>query len=60
MAAALAACSGSGDGSTNVDVPPLQIRTATSGTPIDPDGYSATIDAGAPMAIGVNDTVVGR
>ncbi len=58
MAAALAACSGSGDGSTNVDVPPLQIMTATSGTSIDPDGYSATIDAGAPMAIGVNDTVV--
>ena len=58
MAAALAACSGSGDGSTNVDVPPLQIMTATSGTSIDPDGYSATIDAGASMAIGVNDTVV--
>ena len=58
MAAALAACSGSGDGSTNIDIPPLQIMTATSGTSIDPDGYSATIDAGAPMAIGVNDTVV--
>jgi hypothetical protein len=56
-AAALVACGENGVG-TNIEVPPLEITTATSGSPIDPDGYSATVDGGMPIAIGVNDTVI--
>jgi hypothetical protein len=55
--AILAACSDNG-GSTNIEVPPLQITTATTGSDLDPDGYGATIDGGAPIAIGINDTLI--
>jgi hypothetical protein len=57
-AVTLAGCSDNGNGGTNVDVPPLQITTATSGSDLDSDGYAASIDAGTPMAIGTNDTVI--
>jgi len=57
LAAMLFACSDNGGG-TNVDVPPLQITTATSGSDLDPDGYVATVDGGTPTPIGINDTVI--
>ncbi|MBT8396251.1 MAG: hypothetical protein HKO65_00645 [Gemmatimonadetes bacterium] len=34
----------------------LQVRTVTTGANLDPDGYHLTIDAGAPVDIGINAT----
>jgi Tol biopolymer transport system component len=55
LAAALVAGCGSGD--AGVDVPALEIRTATSGTELDPDGYGVTIDADPARAIGLVDSL---
>src|SRR5690349_14980329 len=57
LAAALAAGCGSGDGQ-GVDVPALVIRTTTTGTELDPDGYQVTVDGGAPQAMGLADSLV--
>jgi Tol biopolymer transport system component len=35
----------------------IQVRTATTGSPVDPDGYTVSIDGGAPQAIGPNATL---
>src|SRR5262249_20535604 len=58
IAATLVACGSSGDGGTNIGVPPLEITTSTSGASLDSNGYSATVDAGTAIAIGDNDTVI--
>ena len=34
----------------------LELRTVTTGAPIDPDGYAVRLDDGLPIAIGVNVT----
>jgi hypothetical protein len=34
----------------------LEIRTVSTGGPADPSGYTVSVDAGAPVAIGVNAT----
>src|SRR5689334_1820018 len=57
LTAALAAGCGPGDGQ-GVDVPALVIRTATTGTELDPDGYQVTVDGGAPQAMGLADSLV--
>ncbi len=51
----LAACGG-GDGA-GVDVPALQVVTATTGPEADPDGYTVQVDGAAPLSIGLDDTV---
>jgi WD40 repeat protein len=35
----------------------LELRTVTTGTPVDPDGYAVRIDGGQPTAIGANVTL---
>ena len=57
LAAVVFACNDS-SGGTNVDVPPLEITTVTSGSDLDPDGYLATVDGGTPTPIGINDTAI--
>jgi Tol biopolymer transport system component len=32
----------------------IQVTTATTGSPVDPDGYTVSVDAGTPQAIGSN------
>ncbi len=39
-------------------MPALEIRTATSGTAPDPDGYTVAVDGGTPRPIGVTDTLI--
>jgi Tol biopolymer transport system component len=57
LSAALAAGCGSGDGQ-GVDVPSLEIRTTTTGTELDPDGYQVSVDGGAAQAMGLVDSLV--
>jgi hypothetical protein len=47
----------SDDDGTGVPVPALEIRTATGGTELDPDGYTVTVDGGAARPIGLTDTL---
>lgn len=47
------ACS---DGS-GIEVPALEIRTTTTGTGLDPDGYTVMVDDGEARPIGVTDTL---
>jgi hypothetical protein len=35
----------------------IQVTTSTSGVSVDPDGYTVTLQGGAPQSIGVNGTV---
>jgi hypothetical protein len=56
LGVAITACSG--DGESDIGVPPLEVITTTTGAETDPDGYAATVDDGTPMQIGDNDTVV--
>jgi Tol biopolymer transport system component len=35
----------------------IQVTTATTGSSLDPDGYTVSLDAGAPQVIGVNATL---
>jgi Tol biopolymer transport system component len=56
-AAALAAGCGSGD-NAGVDLPALEIRTTTSGTELDPDGYTVSVDGGTAHAMGLVDSLV--
>jgi Tol biopolymer transport system component len=59
MPAALAAFLLAGCGSSaGVDVPALEIRTTTTGTELDPDGYSVTVDADPTKAIGLVDSLI--
>lgn len=53
-AAMLAACGGDLLEPTSAT---LQLRTITTGAPIDPDGYSARVDGGQGTALGVNATL---
>ena len=55
MAVAVVAC---GDQSSNIDVPPLQVTTATTGDQLDPDGYAVSVNGADPMSVGVNDTLI--
>ncbi|MEP7226620.1 MAG: hypothetical protein ABI785_04610 [Gemmatimonadales bacterium] len=48
---ALAGCS---DGGTGVEVPALQVTASTTGSDLDPDGYTVTVDGGAGQAIASN------
>ena len=57
LTAALASGCGSGDGQS-VDVPSLEIRTTTTGTELDPDGYDVSVDGGAPQHLGLVDSLV--
>jgi len=56
LATAIAAACGSG-GDAGVDLPALEIRTSTTGTELDTDGYTVGVDGSAPQAIGLVDTV---
>lgn len=47
----------SDDDGTGVPAPALEIRTATGGTELDPDGYTVTVDGGAARPIGLTDTL---
>jgi Tol biopolymer transport system component len=57
LAAVLSGGCGSGDGQ-GVDLPALEIRTTTTGTELDPDGYQVAVDGGAPQAMGLVDSLV--
>lgn len=46
------------DGGGGVAVPALEIRTTTSGTELDPDGYAVTVDGGEARPIGIVDTLI--
>jgi len=35
----------------------LTVSTSTSGTSLDADGYTVTVDGGSPQAIGINSSV---
>jgi hypothetical protein len=48
---------GCGDNDTGVQVPELEVTTSTSGTDLDPDGYSVSIDGDPGRAIGITDTL---
>jgi len=48
-------CSGDGAG---VEVPSLEIRTITTGTELDPDGYLVTVDTTAPRPMGLVDSLI--
>jgi hypothetical protein len=50
----LVAC---GDRDTGVEAPDLQVTTSTTGTDLDPDGYSLSIDGDQGRAVGVTDTL---
>jgi Tol biopolymer transport system component len=58
VALAAAFLAGCGSGDTGVDVPALEIRTTTSGTELDPDGYSITVDADPARAMGLVDSLI--
>src|SRR6476661_663337 len=58
FALAAAFLAGCGSGGAGVDVPALEIRTTTSGTELDPDGYSVTIDAGPATTMGLVDSLI--
>jgi hypothetical protein len=52
---------GRDSGGGGPDIPPsgqgtIRVRTRTTGTGIDPDGYMVALDDGTPVAIGINDT----
>jgi len=47
----------SGDG-TDVEVPSLEIRTTTTGTELDPDGYLVAVDTTAPRPMGLVDSLI--
>jgi WD40 repeat protein len=49
----IAAC---GDDLVGPDSAGLELRTVTTGAPVDPDGYQVRVDGGAPAAIGLNVT----
>jgi hypothetical protein len=51
------ALAGCGDGGTGVEVPALQITTSTTGSDLDPDGYTVTVDGGAGQAIVINGSL---
>src|SRR6476661_862449 len=57
LATAFAAACGSG-GDAGVDLPSLEIHTSTTGTELDADGYSVSVDGNAPQAIGLVDSAV--
>ena len=48
------ACGGDG---TGVTLPALEIRTVTTGTELDPDGYSVVVDAAPAVPVGLVDTL---
>jgi hypothetical protein len=54
VALLLGAC---GDHGTGVEVPDLQVITSTTGTDLDPDGYSLSVDGDPGRAVGVTDTL---
>ena len=49
----IAAC---GEDLVGPDSAGLELRTVTTGAPVDPDGYQVRVDGGAPAAIGLNAT----
>jgi hypothetical protein len=46
-----------GDRDTGVEVPDLQVTTSTTGTDLDPDGYSLSVDGDEGRAVGATDTL---
>ena len=54
---ATVACGG-GDGGTDVVLPSLEVRTTTTGTELDPDGYSVIVDMAPGQPIGITDTLI--
>ncbi len=56
LALATAAC-GAGDGAGLV-MPALEVRTTTTGTELDPDGYSVVVDMAPGESIGITDTLI--
>jgi Tol biopolymer transport system component len=53
----LSAGCGSGDGA-GVDLPSLEILTATTGTELDPDGYAVVVDTSPPRPMGLVDSLI--
>jgi hypothetical protein len=51
----LGACGGGGSGTSGEGS--LTLHISTTGTEVDPDGYSIRVDAGTPQPIAVNDTL---
>jgi hypothetical protein len=54
LALVVSAC---GESNTGVVVPDLQVTTSTSGTDLDPDGYSVSVDGDQGRAVGITDTL---
>ena len=55
LGACLAACGG--DGGTGLEVPVLRVTVTTSGTDLDPDGYTLVIDKRGARPVDINATV---
>ena len=58
MALAAVCATGCGSGGSGVDLPALEIRTSTTGTELDPDGYGVTVDGDPPRAMGLVDSLI--
>lgn len=56
MLLALVLITACGDDLVGPDAAGLELRTVTTGSPVDPDGYAVRVDGGAPIAIGLNAT----
>jgi len=50
-------CGGDGEGPTGGSTGAVRVTTATTGTNLDPDGYTVRLDGASPRAVGVNATV---
>ena len=55
----LVACLATGcDGGAGLQIPALEVRTSTTGTEPDPDGYSVAAEGADPLPIGPVDTII--
>jgi TolB protein len=52
------ACGGSDGAGPGADRGSLQVVTSTTGSDLDPDGYSLTVDEGPAQALGTSDTLL--
>jgi Tol biopolymer transport system component len=58
MLVVLTTCGGASASSGPEGTGSIEITTTTTGQDIDPDGYTAAVDAGQSMALGINATVL--
>lgn len=52
-----AGCGGDGEGPTGGSTGAVRVTTATTGTNVDPDGYTVRLDGGSPRPVGTNAAV---